>query len=174
VLVVPRRQPALSPSPRKSHVGPFRLDPFRSYPIPATESVQMAVDFCKHSLPRPLPQRLIGPPVIQDWAPQWPSVGDVGQPYDNQLIELLFPFALRHAVLFQMLVAEARVGWLVSLQQAPLSDRPFLHHRGKALSMLRERLANQTTALDDVTALTIGSALVIDVSPLVPRSERGN
>ncbi|KIX07975.1 uncharacterized protein Z518_02629 [Rhinocladiella mackenziei CBS 650.93] len=139
-----RRAQYVIQSPRRTHLGGYRLDPFISYPIPATSCVQHTVDY-----------------FVQTWAHQQPSIYHNSR-YQNELIELLFPFALQHDLLFESLISVVRASRLLIQGANPASDKVFLHHRGMALSKLHDRVGSPDKFCDDAAMMTVGILLTID------------
>ena len=104
------------------------------------------------------------------WALQKPNIYQFKGP-GNDLINILFPFALQHDFLFDALITAVRASLLVIMQKSAITDRAFLHHRGKALSKLASRATSSEAFCDNASILTAAILSTADVRDLEKRDD---
>ncbi|ETI29457.1 hypothetical protein G647_01910 [Cladophialophora carrionii CBS 160.54] len=101
------------------------------------------------------------PTDLQVWAPQHGrALAFEGHPKPYQ--SLVFPHALQNGVLFEAMVALARVSWLLQERLPWQKDAALTRHRANAFAGLKLRMTSETTCADDTTILTIAALTTID------------
>lgn len=120
-----------------------RVDPFLTLPIKATETVQDTMDYfvtiCKGFGTE---NSVIPGPV-------------------NPHLSLLLPYALKHALLFESMIAVCRASILISLGRPIWEDYAFVHHRGSTIAALNTRLKTKE-ATDDAALLTVTMLMTLE------------
>ena len=120
-----------------------RVNPFLALPIKSTETVQDTMDYfitiCKGFDNE---KSVVPGPV-------------------NPHLSLLLPYALRHAILFESMIAVCRASVLLSLGRPIWDDYAFVQHRGSTIAGLNEKLKSEE-ATDDAALLTVTMLMTLE------------
>ena len=123
-----------------------RQDPFVTLPIEATETVTSALDF------------FLATCVPNNPDSEWLS-SSPGKP--NKHMELLFPFMITNAMLFETIVALCRTSILLAQGQKAEEDAAFLYHRARAIRAVTKNLTTPD-GLSDASLLSIAMILTLE------------
>ncbi|KAK6373472.1 uncharacterized protein PV06_06417 [Exophiala oligosperma] len=119
-----------------------RVDPFMYFPIKATDCVRDTMDYFI---------------TICSGFPEDSSVPGPVNPH----LSLLLPYALKHPILFESMIAVCRASVLLSLDRPALEDAAFIQHRGNAIAGLNTKIrTNQCT--DDDALLTATMLMTLE------------
>jgi hypothetical protein len=83
--------------------------------------------------------------------------------YNTQL-DLCWPIALQDDMLFDATMAVSRAAWLLAQGRDPSEDEFMLHHRGLAMTSLRQQLSGTKLERNEALLFTIGRMINIAVS----------
>jgi hypothetical protein len=87
--------------------------------------------------------------------------GSVLPHVENPHLTLLLPFALKHVLLFESIVALCRASVLISLGKPAFEDMAFVYHRGNVLTGLNSKLASKKCT-DDDALLTVTMLMTLE------------
>jgi hypothetical protein len=160
-LLAKRRPPRLA---LQYGLGGFRKDPFASLPVPQTEQVEWATDFCglSHAIPVRI-LTIILTIVTRTFSAMNASLytDDAG----NWLLNTLFPMALQSDMLFQALILSmARYSHPASKDALIPGGSHFAHLRSSVLSKLHRTLSmDKEISTSDTTIHTVICLIAADV-----------
>ncbi|KIX08945.1 uncharacterized protein Z518_00023 [Rhinocladiella mackenziei CBS 650.93] len=141
---VDREPRSLVPSPIQSlPSNGTRVDPFLTLPIKATECVQDAMDYFVTICKGFNTEKSIVPGPV------------------NPHLSLLLPFALKHAILFESMIAVCRASVLLSLGRSIFEDSACVQHRGNAIAGLNATLQSKECT-DDAALLTVTMLMTLE------------
>jgi hypothetical protein len=87
--------------------------------------------------------------------------------YNTQL-DLCWPVALQDDMLFDATMAVSRTAWILAQGKDPSEDQFMLHHRGLAMTGLRQKLCSTKLGSKEAVLFTIGRMISIAVSWSLP------
>lgn len=120
-----------------------RQDPFVTLPVEATPDVTSALDF------------FLATCVPENTNSTWL----MGKP--NPHMSLLFPFMLKNAMLFDIIVALCRASILMAQGKNTYQDRAFLYRRAKAMKQITANLSSPA-GVSDASLLSITMVLTLE------------
>jgi hypothetical protein len=82
---------------------------------------------------------------------------------------MLFPFMLQNALLFESIIAVCRASILICVGRSAADDRPFFHHRRRAIEGVTAALGT-SDATNDATLLSVAMLLKLEVREILPTS----
>ena len=118
-----------------------RVDPFLTYPIKKTETVQDTMDYFV-TICKGFKGQLMSGPV-------------------NPHLSLLLPYALKHAILFEAIISVCRASILLSLGRPIWEDYAFVQHRGSTITRLNAKLKTKE-ATDNAALLTVTMLMTLE------------
>lgn len=121
----------------------MRVNPFLPLPIKATECVQDTMDYFIM--------------ICKGTETDIPSVFGTVNPH----LSLLLPFALKHSILFEAIIAVCRASILLSLGRPTFEDTAFIQHRGNAMAGLSTKLRSKDCT-DDAALLTVAMLMTLE------------